>query len=186
MNQSAKSTHVHRLIPDYVLGLLSGDEADWVTAHTSRCDDCRRVLAQEQAIGRSARAALQKATKPDRNRLRRLMPVPPAVAGSRSTWLLRSPGLAAAGVMLLLLFSAIALYAGQRPGVWGVTAPTVRSTATTLTETPTLTATREMTATVEGQQASTSPVPIRQSAAVNQTGAPAPALVPVPPSTWLR
>lgn len=186
MARSTDSTHVHNLIPDYVLGLLPGDQANWVAAHTSHCGACRRTLAQEQQISRSVKLTLSRATRPDEGRLRRLMPPTPASPPARSTWSLFSPGMAAAGIMLILLFSAIALFASQRPGTWGLSAPTARSTAAMLTETPTQTATRELTATAEGLEAASRPAAAVQAASVSQAIVPAPAIIPVPAARILH
>ncbi len=186
MTRSIDSSHVSNLIPDYVLGLLPGDQADWVTAHTAHCAPCRQALAQEQKISRSVKASLARATSPDRDRLQRLMPAAPGPRVAGIGWRRLSPGLAAASVVLVLLIGAVALFVGQQPGAWGLTAPTAQATAVLLTDTPTQTATREMTATVQGRQALTSPAPAAQAAEAGQAVVPVPAMVPVPAAPVLH
>jgi anti-sigma factor RsiW len=184
MTKSTESSHVDNLISDYVLGLLPGDEANWVAAHTSSCAACRRTLVQEQEIGRSVKRTLSQDTMPNPEQLRRLMPAAPSRA--RSAVPLLSPGLAAAVIMVLALFSAITLFASQRPGAWSLSAPTAYSTAVMLTDTPTQTATREVTVTAEGLEAYSSPAPVFQAATAGQAVVPAPALVPVPAAPMLQ
>jgi anti-sigma factor RsiW len=183
MTPTTEQTHVRDLIPDYVLGVLPGDRANWVVAHTSHCGPCRRALAHEQEIGRSVKDALTMTARVDRERLRSLMP--PVPTGARVSFPRLSPALATAAVMLVLLFGVVALFAGQRPGSWGLSAPTALSTAVMLTDTPTQTATREMTATAEGQEAVSNPAPAKRAAA-NKTFVPAPALVPIPAASALQ
>jgi len=184
MIRSTEQSHVRTLIPEYVLGLLPGEQANWVAAHTAHCADCRLALAREQEIGRSVKTTLARVGTADSDRLRRLMP--PAPDRNRLARPRLSPGLAAAGIMLLILFSTISLFAVQRPGAWSLTAPTAHSTTVMLTDTPTQTATREMTATVEGVGAVSSPSPAARSAAAGPAIAPAPALVPVPAAPMLQ
>jgi anti-sigma factor RsiW len=184
MTQLVEPPHVEGLISDYVLGLLPGNQANWVAAHTSHCAACRRALAQEQEICRSVKTTLSTATIPERDRLRRLMP--PAPSRARGSLPRLSPRLAATGIMFLVLFSAIAFLSSQRPGAWGISSPTALSTAVMLTDTPTQTATRGVTATAESLQAASSPAPAVQTAAGGQAIVPAPALVPVPAAPMLQ
>lgn len=187
MNQTTDSTHVTKLIPDFVLGLLPGDEAAWVAAHAAHCGQCRQALAQEQGVGRTVKATLSRVTATDKDRVRQLMPKAPVSSGVRSGWPFPSPALAAAAVVLVVLFSAAALFVSQRPGAWKLSAPTARSTTVMLTDTPTQTATREVTATAEGLEANAGPVLGRRSQSASPASAPVPvpALAPVPAAPLL-
>jgi hypothetical protein len=179
MIRSTDSSHVLNLIPDFVLGLLPGDDAQWVAAHVSCCGVCRQALVDEEAIGRAVRSTLERMSPVDSRTFQRLAPDAPALARAtlrRPRW---SPGLAAAALTILLLVGALTLFAGLQPGSWVLSAPTAGSTLVLMTDTPTQTATRELTATAEGQQAYSSPVPERKSLLTGQV-IPAPAMVPVP------
>lgn len=186
MKRASDSTHVPKLIPDYVLGLLPVDEARWVDAHLAGCGQCRQALTTEQAIGRSVKVTLSKASSPDADQIRRLMPSPPLSTGALVRWPIMSPGLAAGMIALLLVFGAFALFALQQPGAWGLTAPTARSTTVLLTDTPTQTATREITVTAEGLEAIVSPSPASPAPAPNRAAMPVPALAPVPVAPILQ
>ncbi|MGD2079439.1 MAG: zf-HC2 domain-containing protein [Chloroflexota bacterium] len=178
MSQSTESTHVQQFISDYALGLLTRDEADTFNAHVSRCRQCRQALTQEQSIGHAVKATLAHATMPDKRRLRQLMPAPPPSRSPRLVPAL-APGLAAAAIVLVLVFGAISLFSSQRTGSWGLYAPTIQSTSVLMTDTPTQTATREVTTTAEAFETHDSSAPI-DSVSMDHPVPPAPAFVPVP------
>ncbi|MEJ2749034.1 MAG: zf-HC2 domain-containing protein, partial [Anaerolineae bacterium] len=71
-----KQQHVHRQIPDYVLGLLPQKEQQQVDQHTLVCADCRLALRREQELGQLVHNTLAAATQPPVN-LRQFMPAIP-------------------------------------------------------------------------------------------------------------
>ncbi|HSG15964.1 MAG TPA: zf-HC2 domain-containing protein, partial [Anaerolineae bacterium] len=149
MGEISKTPHVVGLISDYVLELLPGDESERVTAHLSRCPECRRAMATERQVGQSVRSTLQATSDIDQTRLRQAMPRPPVNADPDQRLLAWSPGLAAVGILLLIMCGTLVLYLNHRPAGWSSTPPAALSTAVITTNTPTQTATREIAATAD-------------------------------------
>jgi len=186
MAQLIETPHVDTLVTGYALGLLSEEELVSVTDHIKSCNECRRAWFSEQSLARAAKETLMRASAPDKDRIQHLMPVPPATPRPRWRVLPLAPGLAAAAVMFLVLFSAIALFSVQRPGTWTFSAPTTGTAEIVLTNTPTQTATFEFTATADlDESATVSSLTIPAATGV-QTLVPAPSSAPVPAASLIN
>jgi anti-sigma factor RsiW len=101
---------IEQRLTDYALGLLPAQQEEAVSEHLSTCADCREAVGIERGIGQMVRQTLHVTTRPDRARLRRLMPTIPQQT-KRGTipvgWMGRlAPALAA----LLLIIGGLLLW----------------------------------------------------------------------------
>lgn len=144
MNSEAiDSVHARQLIPDYVLGLLSADEARRVERHAQQCPDCREAIRRERQIEALVRQSVQVAARPPSNRLAQLRPAAPRrVALARRQLTRQLAPLTALALLLVVILLAqtggpslfLPVFAG------GDASQATTSTATaTMTHTPTAT-----------------------------------------------
>ena len=162
--------HVHQLIPDYVLGLLSADDSHRVEQHARQCPLCRQAIQRERQLEFRVRGAVQLAARPPAGRLEALRPAFPRGATRVRGPLYRQFAPAMALVMLLVV-----VLLAQVGGV-GLPAPGfARATKTpTSTATPLPTATLAATA---GPSATAAPAALTR---VNWPNASSPAPEPAP------
>jgi len=73
--------HIHQLIPDYVLGLLSADDSQRVEQHARQCPLCREAIQHERLVEFRVRGAVQLAARPPAGRLEALRPPLPSPSG---------------------------------------------------------------------------------------------------------
>ena len=105
--------HTPPELTDYVLGLLSREEAAVVEQKAAVSPAYQRALAEERALLRHIQANLQEtATTPTAAQLARLMPAPPA---PRKGWWTAVPfaqPVTAFALLLLLVLGSFSLYTG--------------------------------------------------------------------------
>lgn len=68
------SEHIHSLIADYALGLLSPEERRRVERHIAQCPDCRAAARRERALEPLVRGTVHRAARPAPGRLAALRP----------------------------------------------------------------------------------------------------------------
>ena len=66
--------HIHSLIADYALGLLSPEERRRVERHIAQCPDCRAAVRRERALEPLVRGTVHRAARPAPGRLAALRP----------------------------------------------------------------------------------------------------------------
>lgn len=186
MTEISDSRHVVSLLTDYVLELLPGDESDQVTAHLSRCQECQRAMAAERQVGLAVKTTLRAASSVDQARLRRSMPLPPVTVNPVQALLTWSPGLAAIGILLLIIGSTLVFYLNQRPAGWSSTPPAAYSTAVMMTNTPTMTATSEITPTAGKDKIFSWPEIHGEPEDLEQESRQEPVFVPIPAAPLLQ
>jgi len=156
MNIAAMNiAHIHQLIPDYVLGLLSADDSRRVEQHARQCPLCREAIQRERLVEFRVRGAVQLAARPPAGRLEALRPPLPSPSGRG---LLPSPfgrglgrGIPAMALVMLLVVVLLAQVGGyglptpgfgraiKTPTTLAATASTTATTTPTATQTPTAT-----------------------------------------------
>lgn len=137
---------VRRLVPDYVLELLSSRQRERVARHAAGCPGCREAISQELRLAQLVRLTLHEQGNIDRRRLAQLQPAAPAR---------RQPGvwqkqLAAAMAAAVMLLSGWGLWQGKISPIWASPAATLyaaesRSATVTVTEAPAVSAARAQT-----------------------------------------
>ena len=132
---------VHQQLPDYVLGLLSPQQADDVAQHLVVCTKCQQEASAERDLENMIRQTLNIATQPEGTRLKDLRPTIPS---RRARQWLPNPArwhLAPAVGLLLLIAGLLFLGAPNPQQPFSLMAP---ATATaTSTNTPTATIAQE-------------------------------------------
>lgn len=177
-----KPTHTTHNISDYVLGLLSPQEAQAVAQHLNGCETCRAQAAAEAQIGAQVRTVLQTAVPVNNRRLQQLMP--PVPTKRRVVWgAAWQRQLASVAMLLILLLGGMGLYQSNRqPGVGG--APTMLAITATNTQSATATAQETLPAATQTAQAH---IPVEEPAAMEAAvytislspPAPAPSATPI-------
>lgn len=130
-----------RLIPDYALGLLAGEQQRRVERHIVTCPQCTVALQQEQQLAQLVRSTLEAATQPAPARLFQQMPRPPKSKAilSPARW---QQQLAPVMVVLLLvaasLFTQLAVVERDALAAFGFGEPAA-TVASSGTGTPTVT-----------------------------------------------
>ena len=180
MTEITDAPHVLSLMSDYVLELLPVDETDRVSAHLSHCPECRRALETERQVGHLVKSTLHVTSTVESARLRESKPRSPTAAGPPRSLLALSPGLAALGILLLIIGSTLVLYLNQRSSGRSATPPAAYSTAIILTDTPTMTATSEIPATAGPEKMSSLPEDAPGAEDLEQESLLEPAFVPIP------
>ncbi|MCB9422132.1 MAG: zf-HC2 domain-containing protein [Ardenticatenaceae bacterium] len=172
-----KQQHVHRQIPDYVLGLLPQKEQQQVDQHTQVCTNCRLALRREQELGQLVHSTLTTATQPPAN-LRRFMPAIPHK--SHIFWDFSfgwQRPLLPLTLVLFLLVGSLSFYLREQRGLWLNPTPTALAITATLTDSPTATITKTRVEQTVNLQ--TTAVPITSHVQPEITATPAPNPTPI-------
>jgi hypothetical protein len=169
-----KQQHVHRQIPDYVLGLLPQKEQQQVDQHTLVCADCRLALRREQELGQLVHSTLAAATQPPVN-LRQFMPAIPRK--SHQTWAFplgwQRP-LVPLTLVLFLLVGSLSFYLQGQRRLWLNPTPTSLAITATLTDSPTATITETRAEQTVDLQVTAVPITSHIQPAITATPAPNP------------
>ena len=173
MSEHIRDIHVTKLIPDYVLELLSTGDKERVTDHISACKECKAMLQQERQIAQLVHSTLFTATHPDGRRLRQLRPDIPRSGVSFYGSLTWQKSFAVALLLLLVIAGTFALGRDVRPSIWP-NASSATYTSVAATDTATITATATLTTNLTRSQAESLPNMVEPYAV------PQPEMTPVP------
>ncbi len=179
MNTAAMDiAHIHQLIPDYVLGLLSADDSRRVEQHARQCSLCREAIQRERLVEFRVRGAVQLAARPPAGRLEALRPAFPRPAARVRGSLYRqlAPAMALVMLLVVVLLAQVGGYGLPTPGFGRATeAPTTLAATASVTATTTPTATQTPTATLAATGIASATL-----THVNWSSAPPPAPEPAP------
>lgn len=136
--------HIHQLIPDYVLGLLSADDSRRVEQHARQCPLCREAIQRERLVEFRVRGAVQLAARPPAGRLEALRPAFPRPAARVRGSLYRqlAPAMALVMLLVVVLLAQVGGHGLPTPGFGRATEASTMLAATasaTATQTPTAT-----------------------------------------------
>ena len=104
--------HTPPELTDYVLGLLSREEAAVVEQKAAVSPAYQRALAEERALLRHMQDNLQEVATPTAAQLARLMPAPPAPHKGWWTAVPFAQPVTAFALLLLLVLGSFSLYTG--------------------------------------------------------------------------
>jgi hypothetical protein len=132
--------HENERVSDYVLGLLSSDEAARVADHLSTCISCRQQVRVERRLVADVKSTLDITSVFNGQKLESLMPLIPS--SKKTTVFAFDPRqIALATALIVVILGGMILGIANRHGSWRNNNNSIVTATTVVTETPSFTAT---------------------------------------------